>query len=700
MQASPWWPALVATIDHALARGHHLDTLLTGAGAHDPGLDVDETQALTWRLSLLTGPLPHDDSAAPPPEDDTLDVDTDRDWLPPTGATLEAPAPGHEPDAAIGAAAPVDVDAMLAAAALARTAMGVLPPSDAEIEQAVAHAAEWDHAPFTPARAAQINAMAADYYAGLLEAGWAGDYLRDRLRTDTTPAGAGYAPPGWTHLVDHLHRRGVNDDELLAVGLASTARTGRLIDRFRDRLVLPIHDGDTVLGFVARRHPDAGDDHGPKYLNTPATPLFHKGDVLYGWNQQALDNGAVPVLVEGPLDALAVTSAAGGRYLGVAPLGTSLTQTQARLLAGAHHSPIVAFDADPGGQVAAERAYWLLTQHATTPLSIALPPGADPASLLRERGPESLAATLNGAHALAQDLLDARATHLPTHELPATAAAVIAADHPDYWRARTHHLAARCGVDVDELFADVAVAAKRWATEPAAESARRIGVAAVRSGTPSHSPVCEAHRAPPVPVGTSPKADGTRLQTADEPGQTRRRRTPAGLGAEWNPALTLAPDREPQRVLLCGLVSQPADQHVRDESCLRLSRPPSRQQAPPSALRTLTLRFGGSESSPARPSPASMGTSGRSRSVAGTTRRATPARGGWSSGSNPSSPTPGARRGPDGGNEELSSVQRDRLAVFFVARRAGPEGVSSLSGLPSVPITWAACKSHDCASAP
>ena len=480
---APGGPRLVATIDHALARGHHLDTLLTGAGAPDPGLDVDETQALTWRLSLLTGPLPHDDSTTPPPEDDTVDVDVDRDWLPPTGATLEAPAPGHEPDTGPGAAAPVDVDvdvdvdAMLTAAAVARTAMGVLPPSDAEIERAVAHAAEWDHAPFTPVRAAQINAMAADYYAGLLEAGWAGDYLRDRLRTDTTE-GAGYAPPGWTHLVDHLHRRGVNDDELLAVGLASTARTGRPIDRFRDRLVLPIHDGDTVLGFVARRHPDAGDDHGPKYINTPATPLFHKGDVLYGWNQQALDNGAIPVLVEGPLDALAVTAAAGGRYLGVAPLGTSLTQTQSRLLAEAHHSPIVAFDADPAGEVAAERVYWLLTQHATSPLSVALPAGADPASLLHERGPESLAATLNGAHGLAQDLLDERAAHLSGGELAEAAPGVIAADHPDYWPLRTQHLADRAGLDALQLLADVTVAAEHWNSSPAQSAANELQRAA------------------------------------------------------------------------------------------------------------------------------------------------------------------------------------------------------------------------------
>ena len=369
---------------------------------------------------------------------------------------------------------PVDVDAMLAAAAVARTAMGVLPPSDAEIEQAVAHAAAWDHAPFTPARAAQINAMAAEYYAGLLDARWAGDYLRGRLRTDTAPASAGYAPPGWTHLVDHFRRRGVNDDELLAVGLACTARTGRLIDRFRDRLVLPIHDGDTVVGFVTRRHPDAGDDHGPKYLNTPATPLFHKGDVLYGRNQQALDNGAVPVLVEGPLDALAVTAAAGVRYLGVAPLGTALTHTQARLLAGAHHSPIVALDADPAGQVAAERAYWLLTQHATSPSSIALPAGADPASLLHERGPRPLAATLNGAHALAQDLLDARVSQSPTDGLTAEAAAVIAADDPEYWLPRVHHVADLAGLDSGQLGLAVARAAVSWNASPAGAASRQL----------------------------------------------------------------------------------------------------------------------------------------------------------------------------------------------------------------------------------
>ena len=150
-----------------------------------------------------------------------------------------------------------------------------------------------------------------------LNAAWAGDYLTGRLGQDITghpDIRPGYAPAAWTALVTHLRRHGVTDDELLASGLASTARTGRLIDRFRDRLVLPItHDGQ-VLGFVGRRHPALTDaDHaGPKYLNTPDTVAYHKGAQLYGPIPTLLDAGATPVLVEGPIDALAVTLAGGG----------------------------------------------------------------------------------------------------------------------------------------------------------------------------------------------------------------------------------------------------------------------------------------------------------------------------------------------------------------------------------------------------
>ena len=106
----------------------------------------------------------------------------------------------------------------LNAAALGRAGMGVLGPTPAEIEAMVAHAAEWDGAPFTPQRAAHINVLARDYYARRLETAWAGDYLRDRLRADQTLPGAGYAPAGWTHLTVHLRTKGVSAEEMLAVG--------------------------------------------------------------------------------------------------------------------------------------------------------------------------------------------------------------------------------------------------------------------------------------------------------------------------------------------------------------------------------------------------------------------------------------------------------------------------------------------------
>ena len=193
--------------------------------------------------------------------------------------------------------------------------------------------------------------------------------------------------PGWTRLVDHLHRHGVTDQEMLTAGVATRARTGRLIDRFRDRIIFPItnHDGE-VLGFVGRRHPDHSDSPlaGPKYLNTAETPLFYKGAQLFG--AQNLSPGQIPVIVEGPIDAIAVTLAGDGRYIGVAPLGTSLTDEQATQLA--HHGidPIVATDADVPGQVAAERAFWHLTPHglnpryATWPERQPTPPTSSPAT--------------------------------------------------------------------------------------------------------------------------------------------------------------------------------------------------------------------------------------------------------------------------------------------------------------------------------
>jgi DNA primase len=106
-------------------------------------------------------------------------------------------------------------------------------------------------------RLIELNAHAAAFFTDHYPDSWAPGYLHDRLGTDLTADPRftpGYAAAGWTALVDHLRGLGATDQELLAAGLAQRARTGGLIDRFRDRLTFPIHDlNGAIVGFIARR---------------------------------------------------------------------------------------------------------------------------------------------------------------------------------------------------------------------------------------------------------------------------------------------------------------------------------------------------------------------------------------------------------------------------------------------------------------
>ena len=245
----------------------------------------------------------------------------------------------------------------------------------------------WQECPISRDRIIEINQLALSYFRSHFPSTWGQAHLADRFGQDLTDDvrfRPGQAPAGWTGLVSHLRSRGVTSDEMSATGVASVASTGRLIDRFRDRVVFPIIHNGEILAFVGRRHPDLGDAGrgGPKYLNTADTPLFHKGAQLFGANEVDVAAGRVPVIVEGPMDAIAVTLAGGGRYIGVAPLGTSLTDEQASRLARFGKNPIVATDADTAGRVAAERDFWILTSYRLDPRFAPLPQGSDPADLL------------------------------------------------------------------------------------------------------------------------------------------------------------------------------------------------------------------------------------------------------------------------------------------------------------------------------
>jgi DNA primase catalytic core len=406
---------------------------------------------------------------------------------------------------------PAFVEAYLTLAAAARAHVTVLPPTQQMIDAQAAREFDAAMAPVSRDRILQLNRLATDFYVHQFPGSWAQTYLARRMRTDLTGdphVMPGYAPAGWTRLVDHLRRQGASDLELTESGLATLARTGRLIDRFRDRLVFPITrlaaDGRLEpLGFVGRRHPDATDQTGgPKYLNSPETVLFHKGAQLFTVRADYLDAGAAPVLVEGPMDALAVTLAGRGAYGGVAPLGTALTEEQAAALAAlgarAGASPVVATDADLAGQVAAERDYWLLTQHALSPTTTQMRPGSDPSSIMEAEGPGALHRILRRAGPLALALVQERLSDLRPIEAARAAAQVTAADSPANWDEAAAQITAAVGTPDDAVRRELARALHRRDRNARAAVADAIGRLSALSKRLPRSPRGDV--AAPVPT--------------------------------------------------------------------------------------------------------------------------------------------------------------------------------------------------------
>ena len=469
LQASQWWPALVVSIEQALARGWQLTDLISTPGG---AVDIDDCQALVWRTSVLLDPLPDIDDLPPDPADAT----PDEHWT--ARADLDHAAGAITQDNQID-----EVEPHLACTFEAIERRVMTPPeiSAADLNAQLDRADAWRASPHTPERLEAVNELALRFYQDRYCGSWAQPYLARRFGADITgdpDIRPGYAPAGWTSLVNHLHRHGVTDDELLAAGLAATASTGRLIDRFRDRAVFPILHDQKVLGFVGRRHPDATDlDHaGPKYLNTPETLLFHKRAQLFVAGARHLDAGGIPVVVEGPADAIAVTRASEGRYVGVAPLGTNLTSEQATQLRGYGVDPIIATDADVAGQVAAQRDYWILTPQLLQPRHADLPEGTDPAELVATGSAPHLVDALDQARPLAEVLIDERLTNLPPVDAALAAAPVIAAQAVDAWEPVVQTVAERINVDADVIRSSVAAFIRAWNNDPSRVADQQLGL--------------------------------------------------------------------------------------------------------------------------------------------------------------------------------------------------------------------------------
>ncbi|MEV4825740.1 toprim domain-containing protein [Micromonospora sp. NPDC049274] len=273
---------------------------------------------------------------------------------------------------------------------------------------------------------AAVEAAVTYYRAQLEHADGPRTYLTERglgvLVQREWPWRVGYAPSSWSSLTSHLRAAGFAPEELVGAGLSTRTRTDphRLIDVFRDRVMFPIRDpAGTTVAFLGRSGPDAGKDV-PKYINNPQTAIYNKRQLLFGLAEQQdrVAAGWTPVLVEGPADVLAVwlSYSRSGRTgaVALAPCGTTLTDTQAtilRELPGAAQGLVAAFDADPAGRAAVDRA-WQLLRHPRYPgplLAAEFRAGADPAELLRRPyGKAQLRAALQRQ---AQPMLDTVLDH-------------------------------------------------------------------------------------------------------------------------------------------------------------------------------------------------------------------------------------------------------------------------------------------------
>jgi DNA primase len=246
-------------------------------------------------------------------------------------------------------------------------------------------------------------------------------YLADRGIEPKTQLAfrIGYAPPDRFALKEHLGAQGISADDMIEAGLLVSGEDIPVpYDRFRDRVMFPISDlRGRVIAFGGR----ALDKEAPaKYLNSPETPLFHKGGTLYNIAsaRKAAHDGAQIVVVEGYIDVIAMVTA--GYPAAVAPLGTALTEDQLALIWKMSDEPVLCFDGDSAGRRAAYRAVDLALPHIRPGKTVRfalLPEGQDPDDLVRSGGREAIGEVIGSARGLA-DMLWQRETEAGGFDTP------------------------------------------------------------------------------------------------------------------------------------------------------------------------------------------------------------------------------------------------------------------------------------------
>lgn len=381
-----------------------------------------------------------------------------------------------------------------------------------------------------------VHQAAQRFYSGQLAGSWAEEHLRARFGDgDLARWQPGYAPKRWTALVDHLRGEGFPDTAIAGSGLAVRARTGQLVDRFRDRLVFPIIDRQgRPIAFVGRHQPGRDGSGSPKYLNSPTTALYAKGEHLFGLAHAtpAVRAGARPVLVEGPLDAVAVSLAGDPGAAGVATLGTALTADHVAALEQVlipRTRIVVGLDGDPAGRQGARHAFTVLAARGHDPAVLEFPAGDDPDSYRRRHGATALTARVEQAPPLAErlmeqivtDLVDDRGSVETRIWAARECARQIICAWPDADLQRTARLCDRLREITDllpESIQTIITEAQRPARDP--PTAPAAGTAHVSAAAVAARSVPTGRPRPAIPSTVAPPTART-TSTQPRPGPTR-----------------------------------------------------------------------------------------------------------------------------------------------------------------------------------
>jgi DNA primase len=255
----------------------------------------------------------------------------------------------------------------------------------------------------------KINRLAGSYFHEILLNSAEGrpgrDYFSNRHVTKETISmfKLGYAPSRWDGLAKELKSKGIPLKTAERAGLMVSRKDGDYYDRFRGRIIFPIFDlNQQIIGFGGR----VLDDTLPKYINTPETPLYHKGSSLYGLDSafKKIREEGLAILVEGYMDVLALRQH--GMSNVVATLGTALTTDQTRKLKGYTKNVVVLFDPDEAGREAALKSFPLFLKEGISAKVLVLPGSEDPDSFVNGHGLEAFQKLLEEAKPIFDFYLD------------------------------------------------------------------------------------------------------------------------------------------------------------------------------------------------------------------------------------------------------------------------------------------------------